>query len=166
MSGVVRIPAGGLGSLYRAAAKIVASALRDGARLAAERSRALLVSKSPVGVGAHFKNAWKVIPGSSGQVLAHLDNDAPHAGLVERGARPHSVNEEGVAAIREWVRIKLGVPAGDVERATRSIVWHIRTHGMKASYLVRDSLGQQRQFLREEIADLLARNPPIPTGAP
>lgn len=38
--------------------------------------------------------------------------DAPHAGIIELGARPHPVSREGVEAIARWVFLKLHAVQG------------------------------------------------------
>lgn len=62
-----------------------------------ERGVTLLKRKSPVDQG-QYKNAWTAVEGK--QVL----NMAPHAGIIERGAKPHKVSAEGREALAAWVR--------------------------------------------------------------
>jgi hypothetical protein len=84
-------------------------AIARGARAGAERGRAFIAKKTPIDLG-QLKVGWKVkasvpkIPESGELTLTTLVNDAPHAGVVELGARPHAVNPAGWAAIYEWVR--------------------------------------------------------------
>lgn len=70
----------------------------DGAR----RGKAHLVRQSRhiVDLG-EFWNSW-FDPSSKGSTIT-LRNDAPHAGIIERGARPHNVSEEGQLALLDWV---------------------------------------------------------------
>ncbi len=87
----------------------VRAAIARGARAGAERGRAFIAKRTPTDLG-QLKASWKVIPGptvvppSGTLTLTQLQNTAPHAGVVEMGARPHAVNPEGWAAIYEWVR--------------------------------------------------------------
>lgn len=89
------------------------AALKHGLRRGAQRGRTLLVHESPVDTG-QFKNAWKVRDLNS---APQIHNDAPHAGIIERGARPHPVSREGVDAIRAWVKRVLGA---DLKAGTKT----------------------------------------------
>lgn len=75
-------------------------ALLRGSRRGAERARAIMVKRTPTDQG-QLRASWKVVIRDG---AAELINDAPHAGIVEMGARPHKVSAEGWAAIYEWVR--------------------------------------------------------------
>lgn len=109
-------------------AAIVREGIRRGAIRGAERGRTFIVSKTPTDQG-QLRASWKVRPGIPSaiargtQMLAELLNDAPHAGIVERGARPHPVSPEGWMAIYDWVmrhRVELGiVTAGGRARRAR-----------------------------------------------
>lgn len=50
-----------------------------------------------------------------------VTNAAPHAPIVEEGCRPHKVSEEGVRAIAEWVKRKLTIRSGPVQRVEKTI---------------------------------------------
>lgn len=75
-------------------------AVAKGLHLAAERGRTYLVRKSPVDTG-QYKNSWVVK--DHGRRGSTIENDAPHAGIIEAGARPHAVNREGIEALTKWV---------------------------------------------------------------
>lgn len=99
----VTIPPGRLGAFLKASVGKNAAAVQKGVRRGAMRSVALLTRKTPVDQGI-MKNAWKYVEvgGSVGSpVIARVDNSAPHAGIVERGARPHMPPLE---PILEWVK--------------------------------------------------------------
>ena len=86
----------------------IRAALRRGARAAAQRGRAHLVSKTPTDQG-QLKAAWRVRAesptfDSDNNVLATIVNDAPHIAIIELGARPHTMSPEGWQAIYDWVR--------------------------------------------------------------
>lgn len=86
-------------------------AIGRGARNGARRGRTLLVQRSPKDQGL-LKAAWRTTadrPSTARtQVVAETFNDAPYAGVVEMGARPHPVSEEGQLAIYEWVKRHFG----------------------------------------------------------
>jgi len=78
-------------------------AMRRGMAAGADRGVALLVrkSKSVVYLG-EFQNSWHV-PMRRDRNTVTVRNDAPHAGIIEAGARAHGVNGAGRLALREWV---------------------------------------------------------------
>lgn len=91
-------------------------AVLRGAGKSALQGKRHLVPKTKVDRG-DLRRSWRVIRrkglkrGPVELEAAQLVNDAPHAGIVEGGARPHSVSREGVEAITNWVirnRGKLG----------------------------------------------------------
>lgn len=129
-----------------------------------------------------FKAAWKDNaeqskgPARAGMV-ASVTNDAPYAGVIERGARPHGVSEEGQRAIYEWVRrhfrftttVKRGANAGKqskpksvtgeafedpfLSEVTFGIVMKLKREGQKGRFIVRN----ERPALTDAAAkDLIA----------
>lgn len=110
MAFTIKVPPGQLGVFLKRQAKKFGDNVERGVRLGAERGRKLLRDKTPVYDGL-MRAAWKVsaIPQGKGTLLS---NDAPYAGVIEGGARPHGVSPEGKALIREWVRKKLTIVDG------------------------------------------------------
>jgi hypothetical protein len=160
--------------------------VRLGLKRGAHRGRALLAHESPTDTG-QLKNAWKVtenpLPGAGG--APSIRNDAPHAGIIERGARPHPVSREGVEAIKAWVRRVLGAqiktkmrggsPRGRVSRdafeaQVESVTWAIVTklgkEGQKGKFIVEQNLETLARFAREEVERVLAAhlNRPVSGG--
>lgn len=76
--------------------------LRSGARFG--RTHLVSVTKKDRGMA---KAAWKVYNGPlnarGNTPAAWIENSAPYIGVLELGARPHAVSEEGRLAIFEWV---------------------------------------------------------------
>lgn len=97
-----------MAGVLRSHARAFPEAVAAGALVAAHRGRTLLVRTSPVDTGM-YKNAWRVVDlaYASERHVIELDNDAPHAGIIELGARPHKVSRAGIEAIAGWVRRKL-----------------------------------------------------------
>lgn len=84
------------------------NAMIDGAIAGAFRGRKFIVRKTPRDQG-QLRKSWKVKAGRRAFILrdslaAELINDAPHAGVVERGARPHPVSREGFLALVGWAK--------------------------------------------------------------
>ncbi len=103
MSTVIHLTPAELPKVLASHEKKMPEAIRAGIRLAAERGRTLLVRASPVDLG-QFKTAWRVREGIHGPEIV---NDAPHAGIIELGARPHAVSREGMIAIAAWAKRKI-----------------------------------------------------------
>lgn len=97
--------------------KHLPKAIAQGIRLAAHRSRTLLMRKSPVDQ-AQYKNSWRVKE-NGGSAGPSLVNDSPIAGVIELGARPHGVSKEGQAAIHAWVMRKLVSKSGKLKGPDR-----------------------------------------------
>lgn len=151
-------------------------AIVKGVRSGAHRGQAFIVRKTPTDQG-QLKNSWEVVTtisdGALGE-LCELINTAPHAGIVELGARPHPVSEEGFEAIRQWVfrhRAEFGMvtasgrarsrKAKDVEKMVERITWgivmKIRKYGQDPTYFVRKNLGELRKIVQLEVEKAVSR---------
>lgn len=152
------------------------SAIKKGAYRAAMRGKGHLVGaakkKGKVDLGQYI-NSFQVARRGDGIVV--LYNDSPIAGVIELGARPHPVSEEGQFAIREWVRRKLlGVSEelaeqnDEVEAIARAIVEKIRRYGQEPTYIFRDEQAVLSGFVKEEVerARREAERGPGGQGAP
>lgn len=118
----------------------------------AERGRARLVRATPVDQG-QMRNAWRVIKKRRG---ADLVNDAPHAGVIEGGARPHNVSYAGRRSIERWVMRQLGVTDEKIAIAiAEKIVWKLQKYGQKGHFMARDALPHLRDFVQAEAERLL-----------
>jgi hypothetical protein len=166
-------------AMRREAKKVPALLTRAGIR-AAQRGKARLVAatdeKGITDMG-QYKNSFHVQKGAK-DIPAVLFNDAPMAGVIELGARPHPVSQEGIEAIAAWARRKLGLSqvevsgpvmkgAGGRKKLARSvqndiamaiaisIARKIRHEGQKPRFVFKDELGNLRKFWREELERLL-----------
>ncbi len=89
--------------IYQQERAKVNQAMQKAARAAAQKLKAYLVDEVD-SLGITYQGIYRnsfVVKGNS------VSNTAPHAGIIELGARPHAVSEEGFQAIKEWVRVKL-----------------------------------------------------------
>ena len=144
---IVPVPPGRLGPVLRAHRAAVSRAMKTGMKLGAQRGRTHLVQKTPVDTG-QMKNAWEVQRAGGGY---DVDNTAPHAGIVERGARPHSVSDAGILALERWAMRQLGVKdEQEAHAVAMGIAWKIRNRGQEPTWVVRDSLDDLRRYLGEE----------------
>lgn len=141
-------------------------AIRVAAVGAAHRFKARLVARTDeLGITdtGIFKNAWRVATGI-GNALAEVYNDAPYAGILELGARPHKVSAEAREAIKRWAMRKLQLEEAEAEHAAWAIAKKIEAEGVKPHYIVRDLLRTAQRYLREEMKR--AMDASRPTGAP
>jgi hypothetical protein len=157
------------------------NALKRGVRMGLHRGRGIIVRRTPTDLG-QLRASWKV---KTSELVDELLNDAPHAGIVELGARPHKVSAEGWAAIYEWVRRhpeiygekkarsgvkrdKAGTVMSDnlgpfkgadpeISGITWAIVKKINREGQKPTYFVRDSMDLLRKALEAEVERQFAR---------
>lgn len=188
MGSVVKIKPGGLAAQIRATGKAGRKALQRASWRASLRSVGVLKSKTPVDEGV-ARAAWaaKRYPGG----LVYIENSAPHIGILLKGARPHAVNAEGVAAIREWVirkglvqllqplkkghqgpqrvrKLSRGQAEGEFAYLVDEIVWAIvnklKKYGYKGHDFVEEAMPQMVAYLDIEVAMELAKVVQNPNG--
>lgn len=150
-------------------------AFRRGMYRAAQRGRTFIVRKTPVDTG-ELKASWKAKRGVAGSsVAAVLENDAPHVGIVEHGARPHPVSLEGFLNLVGWAR-RHGLGRSQGRNRTRDtstgryatrqwkspygVVFHGRDVAVaKAAYGIVRKIGREGQkptyFIRNNLGQLV-----------
>lgn len=103
MTTVIKITAAQLPALLQQEVERMPKLIKRAARAAVMRLKSYMVARvnalkiSDLGT---YKRSFVTDENS-------LTNVAPHAGIVEEGARPHKVSKEGIEAIAKWVRRKL-----------------------------------------------------------
>jgi hypothetical protein len=196
---VIRVNANQLGKVLHKKHQRMFRAMAQGALAGAHRGRALIVRKTPTDQG-QLKNTWKVIPGAESllkgaatprmfraSVLAELRNTAPHAGIVELGARPHKTSPEGWMAIYDWCvrhrqalglvtksgrarRVRKGTVAvhglladkgvgldPEIAGIAWGIVKKLEREGQKPTYFVKGSLDELLAVVQREVDRALER---------
>lgn len=166
MSTTIRIQAKDVPAILLGRDRKVREATLRGVRMAAQRTKSILVSRTPVDTG-QLKNTWRKRDISSIHAgkytnlqgpVAEVYNDAPHAGIVEMGARPHGVNAEGRASILRWVeRHFSGLSPQEMEGIVFAIVAKLKKHGQKATYFVRNSMPEVEKAVHAEIERAIAQ---------
>ena len=122
----------------------------------AQRSVARLAAISPVDMGV-FKNAWYATRVGARKAYKVV-NDAPYAGIIERGARPHPVSMEGQIAISHWVKRKIpGITDREAWKITKRICDKLAAHGQKGLFLAEGLLPTIVSWLEETIKKALVR---------
>jgi hypothetical protein len=139
----IRIRPEELGPELRRRARNMPKVINKGLNKAAHRGRSMLVKKTPVDMG-QMKNSWRVIK-------TDIVNDAPHAGIIEEGARPHKVNAAGIASLTAWARRKLGVNEKEAKGIAFAIAKKLEKEGQKGHFIVRDSVDDLRRFAVNEV---------------
>lgn len=169
----------GLVKALRARHRAIEEEILSAVDSAAQRARGILVRATPTDQG-QLRVSWRAtsaIRSMRKRIVAKVVNDAPHAGIVERGARPHPVSQAGQAAIYEWVRRhfrlvgrgrnRKAIPGGKgvrgarargetmadprLKRITMAIVMKLRRRGQRPTYFVRDSIPRVRRAMDAEI---------------
>jgi len=153
-------------------------AIHKGQWRAAERARTFLVRATPKVDTGQLKASWRVDRGATIQLVNH----APHAGIIEAGARPHKVSMEGFYAIFRWAkRHGAGGPRGggpkpiyraDVSyingmpfapedvpaaRLAMGIVRKLAKEGQKPTWYVKKSMKTIQAMTVQEVAKALSR---------
>ena len=145
MATVVNIALKDLPAAVRRDAERCRQAIVRGTLVGAERSRAILVRRTPTDQG-QLKASWKVrgnhAAGLSDRELeiAETRNDAPHAGIVELGARPHGLSPEAWIALYEWVRRHPDLWAGTTLNRKGELVAGPRKNNRRARTTARGPL--------------------------
>lgn len=103
-----------------------------------------------------LKNSWRAERRGNG---ATVFSDAPHAGIVELGARPHKVSKEGRENIAAWAMRKLGLSAEEAQAASWAFVKKLNVKGQEPTYLVQDAIPAARRFFAEEFARVMRTEP-------
>jgi hypothetical protein len=124
----------------------VIEAVERGAFSGAQAARTLLVGVTPTNLG-QMRNSWHVSRHPAVQVF----NDAPYAGIVERGARPHSVSRAGIDALTMWARRKLGLGEAEARRVAFAVAHKLRTQGQAPTFFVRNQLPRISRITRSEV---------------
>lgn len=162
----IKIESKDLARVLRREGERVPRLLPMAAYAAAQRLRARIVDeidRRKITDQGILKNSFRVVRqnrdgggrflGSGGSVAVR--SDAPHAGIVELGARPHPVSPEGRMAIARWAARKLGLSDKEAERASWAIANRIRERGQAPTYVVRSCLADGVRYYGEEIVRML-----------
>lgn len=184
--GVVSIDIRRLPEALRRNEEALREAIARGVSAGLARGRAIMVKATPTDQG-QLRASWHVrrrVEGAAGlnrnaeATVAELHNDAPYAGIVELGARPHGLSPSGWAMLYEWVRrhpelwgattITAGrktswrpratLVTGDyrgpnplITLITNAIAAKLRREGQKPTYFVRNNLYRVGDAVASEI---------------
>lgn len=132
--------------------KAIGRGIRNGVR----RGRSLLVHRTPKDMGL-LKASWRDTTARSlDSVVTEIFNDAPYAGIVEEGARPHGVNAAGRLALTEWAERHFpGLDPKAIKSIVFAIIEKLRVEGQKPTHFVRNSRVDLARILVDEIVRAL-----------
>ena len=161
MAGSIKIGHQHLKAELKARARLMPRLIVRAQKRAANRSRVALVRKTPVDRG-QMKNAWRVAGDArysprKGRAPIRIVNDAPYAGVVERGARPHKVSRAGRESLEDWARRKLGVSRKEAKAISFAIAKKLEKEGQKGLFIVQEALPEMRRTLQKEFESLLRK---------
>ena len=147
-----RIDIAQLGAATQSRNRLVAEGIRRGIRNGARGGRAVMVIRSPKDRGL-LKAGWRarMFPGGKKEI-ARVSNDAPYAGVIELGARPHQISLEGRVAIAGWVRRNF--PQMNQKEAAsfaQNIANKIAAKGQEPTYFTRDALPDLTNLRNNEV---------------
>lgn len=147
-----------LAGVLKEQATALPQAVRRGARAGAMRGQAHMPKQTPVDMG-QLRNSWRVSEAGG----TRLYNDAPHAGIVEQGARPHPVSREGIEALAAWAHRKLGLDEKAAMRVAHAIAAKIKAQGQAPTYFTRGQMPELTRLaaneMLREIRKTLERGP-------
>lgn len=110
MTGVIQIDAKKLPAALQRNEEGLRKAIVRGLVAGLHRGRAIMVRETPADTG-QLRASWEVARVATGAgdiaksgTVGELRNRAPHAGIVELGARPHGLSPAGWAALYSWVQ--------------------------------------------------------------
>jgi hypothetical protein len=106
-------------------------------------SAELVAQMAPKDLGNLKRSCRGVLQPGGGYVIV----DAPHAGIVEAGARPHWAP---IAPLIDWARRHADSEA-EAQRMARGTQVKIACEGQSPTYWVRRSLPKQKKILKAEV---------------
>lgn len=119
----------------------VKACVAEAAMLGAE----VVAKRMPVDLGQLHDSVRAVPNGAPNEILV----DAPHAGIIENGSRPHWAPFE---AIYEWVqrhKLSFGIESDEeAKQVTAAIRAKIAREGTKPRWIMRNSLEDLRKILK------------------
>lgn len=147
-----------LGKVLKMELAKVKDVARKASHVAAEVGRNRLSQTAKVDMG-QLKASLRVERYGSGELNAKIHADAPHAGIIERGARPHAVNAAGIASLTRWAMRKFGLPEDQAKGIAFAVATKLRREGQKPTWWFKKELPFTQHVLRAEVERMLATKP-------
>jgi hypothetical protein len=126
------------------------AAMRKAAHSTAEIARNILSQAAPVDLG-ELKASLRVERHAFGTSLATVVADAPYAGIIERGARPHPVSRAGIESLTRWAMRKMREPEDVARGIAFAIDTKLRERGQKPTWWFKSRLPIFKKILIAEV---------------
>ena len=123
--------------------KAIPRAIKDSVEQAAGDGRTILRKKTPKDTGS-LERAWRVKADKD----VELVNEMPYAGVVERGAKPHGVDENAIASITDWAQRKIGLSEKEAQGLAFGLAKKIGEKGQEPTFFVKNSLDELSKALK------------------
>lgn len=149
----IEIPLNKLGEAIGAEPERQMKEIRKATRMGLLRSIPDLVKKSPFDTG-HYASSWQFLENEKSMIIG---NFAPHAAIIEYGARPFT---PPITPLLEWAKRVLGDGSQppDYSPRVRSLAYatreKIRLHGMKPRKILEQSIPMILDNIRKEFKKL------------
>jgi hypothetical protein len=132
-----------IGHQVRNAGEQIKKSIHIGLKHTTQRVLAAVVAATPTDQG-QMRNGWRV---SGNQVI----NEAPHAGIVIKGARPHNVSRAGIESIIRWAMRTLGVSELEAKRIAWGKAANLRKFGQKPNDFITSLQPMFTLWTKEEV---------------
>lgn len=184
---VITIKPSQLGAALKREGERHVLAVRRATHAAAMKFKArLILATNEAGISDRgvYRNSFVVEKTPRGAVVR---NDAPYAGIIELGARPHKVGREVIELLAAWARRKIAVQgpvqehvkwktgANGIPRATVktigpklskdaamdaawAIAHKIAEEGVEGRFIFRDNMHLAARYYAEELARIMSRD--------
>lgn len=146
-----------LGEAWDKASGQMRGAMERGLFSGVLRGQHHLMENSPVDTGL-YQASWAVNPKSNTHI--ELGNSAPHAPIIEYGARPHNAPLGPLLAWAKRVLKSSSQPPyydEQVQRLARGVQKKIRERGQEPKHVLTDAIPDLIKMVEEEIAKELER---------
>jgi hypothetical protein len=146
---ILTVPLKDLGKLLKAEPQRQLPQIKKAVRLALLRSIPELVKKSPVDTG-QYANSWDFQEDEKRMILG---NFAPHAAIIEFGARPFT---PPIKPLLEWAKRVLKDPSQppdyspEVRRLAYGVRYKISKQGMKPKHILTQEIQHIATRIKEE----------------
>lgn len=142
----IRVQNRQMSTVIKSDARLNRTAMGNAIEKASERFIKYLRRVSPRGATDEYRNSWE----TEGKGLGlRVINSAPYAGIIERGARPHPVNQKGIEKLILWARAKITNNQMEAEEIAHRIAWSIRQNGSRAFHVLEKALPRLEELFDE-----------------
>lgn len=157
------VPAEKLGKVMKDADRRMRQAINKGAKRAAWRGKDRLIKAADdkkIRYRKRYQKSFRIRRRDGNWAIV---NEAPQAGIIELGTRPHPVSEGGIKMLERWAKRTLGIRGrskkakAQARGVAEAIARDIQHRGQKGRYVFRDELDKLARYWREETVKQLRK---------